>query len=90
MSQICINVPGMKPNQTINVEVTVDDKKQILNYRVETFPWSDQLDSVERIDVLRSFIQDYSNNWNLVQIGPPDNELIPVMFKQRVMRTVED
>ena len=90
MSQICINVPGMKANQTINVEVTVDGKKQVLNYRVETFPWSSELDSIERIDVLRSFIKDYSSEWNLVQIGPPDNELIPVMFKQRVARTVED
>ncbi len=83
MSQICINVPSMKANQTINVVVTIDGKKQVMNYRVETFPWEDELDSIERIDVLRSFIKDYETEWNLVQIGPPDNHLIPVMFKQR-------
>ncbi|NND70879.1 MAG: hypothetical protein HKN43_04815 [Rhodothermales bacterium] len=85
MSQICINVPGMKANQTINVAVTVNGKTRSLNYRVETFPWSEELDSVERIDVLRTFIKDYADDWNLVQIGPPENNLIPVMFKQRTL-----
>lgn len=82
MSQICINVPPMKANQTINVEVTVDGRKQVMNYRVETFPWDNNLESVERIEVLRAFINEYESEWNLVQIGPPDGALIPVMFKQ--------
>lgn len=87
MSQICINVPRMKANQTINVEVTVDGVKRSLNYRVETFPWSDELGPIERIDVLRAFINDYADEWNLVQIGPPENDLIPVMFKHRITET---
>ncbi len=84
MSQICINVPRLKIHQTINLEVTIDGKKQVMNYKVESFPWTDELDPIERIDVLRSFINDYKDEWDLVQIGPPDDHLIPVMFKQRV------
>lgn len=40
MKQICIQVPSLQSNQTVDVEVTVNGKKRLMNYRLESFDWS--------------------------------------------------
>lgn len=85
MSMICIPVPNLQVQHTVGVEVTVDGKKHVMNYRVESFPWPDHLSGDERIDNLRMYIRDYEDDWELVQIGPPGGGLVPVTFRQRVL-----
>ncbi len=87
MSQICINVPPLRVKQTIGLEVTVDGKKRVMNYRVEPFEWPLELSSESRIERLRGFIRDYDAGWELVQIGPAVGGLIPVTFRQRSLRS---
>ncbi len=88
MSQICINVPTFQTQHTIGVEVTLDGKKHVMNYRVESVDWPEELDPEYRIDILRTYIRDYDKGWELVNIGPANGGLIPMTFRERVAETV--
>jgi len=84
MNEICIHVPTLRDEQTVEVEVTVNGKRRLMNYRVESFDWTLGGQDVRgRIDRLRSLIDAYDPAWELVQIGIPDGDLVPVMFRQR-------
>ncbi len=85
MNEICIHVPSMREDQTVEVEVTVNGKTRLMNYRVKAFDWTKGgTDPDRRIERLRSMINSYDPQWELVQIGAPDGHMVPVMFRQRV------
>ena len=84
MSQICIQIPPLHQARTVELEVKVDGESRLLNYRVETFEWDEWADTATRITRLREAIAHYDTHWELVQIGPPDGSLIPIMFRERV------
>ena len=88
MSMICIPVPELQLNRTVLLEVTVDGKKHAMNYRVESFPWPEDVDTETRIDSLRDHIRDFEGEWELLQIGPPGGGMVPVTFRQRVIEPV--
>jgi len=86
MNEICIHVPSLSEDQTVEVEVTVNGEKRLMNYRVKSFDWTlGGTDPERRIERLRTMINSYDSGWELVQIGPPDGHLVPVMFRQRVL-----
>ncbi|MCB0718493.1 MAG: hypothetical protein KDD65_08595 [Bacteroidetes bacterium] len=82
MNQICVPIPHPGSNHFVTLEVTVDGEKRVINYRVESFPWSDSDNLSKRIDTLREFLKDYDSSWELMQIGPPDGGSINVTFRQ--------
>ncbi|MDX1548191.1 MAG: hypothetical protein R3247_14430 [Rhodothermales bacterium] len=82
MSQICVSVPPLQVQQTIDLEVTINGKKRVMNYRVETFAWPEALPPSERIDRLRDWIEGYDAGWELVQIGRAGSGLVPVTFRR--------
>ena len=89
MNEICIHVPSLDQHHTVEVAVTVDGERQLMNYRVESFDWSaGGHDPSQRIAELRNLIESYDSRWELVQIGVPDGHLVPVMFRQRVLETM--
>ncbi len=88
MSMICIPVPDLQVHRTIALEVTVNGKKHVMNYRVESFPWPEHASGEERIELLKGYIRDYEADWELVQIGPPGDGLVPITFRQRVVAPV--
>ena len=72
----------------MEVEVTVNGKKRLMNYRVKSFDWTlGGTDPGHRIERLRSLINSYDEGWELVQIGVPDGHMVPVMFRLRVLET---
>ena len=84
MNEICIHVPSLRENQTVDVEVTVNGEKHLMNYRVESIDWTiGGRDITSRIAYLRSCINGYDAGWELVQIGIPDGDMVPVMFRRR-------
>ena len=84
MNEICIHVPSLRENQTVDVEVTVNGEKQLMNYRVESIDWTaGGRDITTRIAYLRTRINEYDEGWELVQIGIPDGDVVPVMFRRR-------
>lgn len=89
MNEICIHVPSLDKQQTVEIAVTVNGERRLMNYRVESFDWSEGgADPVHRIERLRNLIETYDAEWELVQIGVPDGHLVPVMFRQRVLDPV--
>lgn len=84
MNEICIHVPSLRENQTVDVEVTINGERQLMNYRVESFDWTrGGRDIGDRIAFLRAMINGYDEGWELVQIGIPDGDMVPVMFRRR-------
>lgn len=84
MKEICIHIPDLEPNQTVELEVRVNGKRHRIQYRVEAIDASEWKSSAEdRIDQLRAVIQDYNTDWELVQIGAEVRQVIPVMFRHR-------
>ncbi len=87
MASICVPIPPLQQSRHIEVEVKVDGKSRVQNYRVESFDWTaGGMDFPGRINRLRSMIGAYDPNWELVQIGNPNDHLIPVMFRERAAR----
>ena len=84
MSSICIPIPDLQKHKTVELEVTIDGVRRIMNYRVESFPWPEVLGPEDRIDLLKSYLEHYADGWDLVQIGPPDGEVVPITFRQSV------
>ncbi len=84
MKEICVNIPELEVDQTVEVEIRVKGRNQELLYRVEAFDLSKVgSPSASRVDQLRILIQSYDPAWELVQIGIPEAQVIPVMFRQR-------
>jgi hypothetical protein len=90
MKEICIPVPEFLEQQIAEVEVKINGRRRMYNFRVESFPWEKVDGSVHdgqanRIKNLRKRIEDYDPNWELVQIFQPrtDSEFIQVLFRQR-------
>ena len=60
MKEICVNIPELEVDQTVEVEIRVKGKNQELLYRVEAFDLSKVGDaSSSRVDQLRIMIQSY-------------------------------
>ena len=84
MSVICIPIPDLQRHRTVGIEITVDGVRRVMNYRVETVPWPEEEDPETRIDQLRAYLRTHDPEWELVQIGPPDGDRVPVTFRQHV------
>lgn len=84
MNQICIHIPTLEPQHTVDLEVTVDGRTRYMNYRVESLDWTEQGTTHEaRIEALRRFVREYDARWELVHIGQPAGALLPVTFRRR-------
>ena len=85
MSEITIQIPSLREvKQMIEIEVKVNGERKRFNYRVETFKWEEAVEPENRIDNLKKLIKDYDKEWRLIQIGNPYEDLIPIMFRQKL------
>jgi hypothetical protein len=84
MREIVLSIPTVEPEQNIEIEVSINGKKRKLNYRVELVAWEgDGNDSEDRINTIRHVIKDHEKDWDLVQIGIPEKDSIPIMFRKK-------
>lgn len=84
MSTICIPIPNLHRHKMVEVEVTLDGTRKLMNYRVESFPWPEVLSPEDRIDLLKSYLEGDQQGWELVQIGPPEGGVVPITFRRHV------
>lgn len=84
MNEICIHIPSVTRERSIELEVKINGEKRLVNYRVLTCDWTrGGTDAAHRYEHLRAFIRDHQPDWELVQIGIPTRDnLVPVMFRQ--------
>jgi len=81
---IAIQLPPMNAEDTVEIEVRVNGKKQTYKYRVELLDWNDCEEPPEiRIECLKRVIDDYNNGWQLVHIGAPTDNNVPIMFRKK-------
>ena len=90
MKDITIPLPNFLEEQIAEVEVKINGKKRLYNFRIESFIWgegnTDTQDSISsKINNLRKQIEHYSKDWELIQIFTPRENAkhIQVLFRQR-------
>jgi hypothetical protein len=95
VKEICIPIPYLKDKEVAEVEVLLAGKKIRYDFRIESFPWeeenefsnlSDPLEkSLARIYKLKSAIDGYDKDWELIQIFNPDEHAdhIHVLYRKK-------
>lgn len=89
MSTISIQLPPVHTDNYVDVDLTVNGKKQQFKYRVEIFKWSDWCTPAEtKADGIRKMIGKYDQNWQLVEIGAPTDVAVPLMFRKKTIPVI--
>jgi hypothetical protein len=84
MREVVLQIPTLDTEQNIEIEVKINGKKRTLRYRVEIVGLADDATVVEdRVSLLRRVIREHDRNWELIQIGAPVRDRIPIMFRER-------
>jgi len=82
MPNVSIQLPMIEADQSIEITVKVNGKQKRYNYRIEIFPWSECREAIDRADCLRQVIENYDQQWQLIQIGEATKNDVTLMFKQ--------
>jgi hypothetical protein len=84
MREVVIQIPTLETEQNIEIDVRINGKKRTLKYRVEIVDWEgDEPTTEEKVDTLRKVIKEHDKDWELMQIGAPLKDSIPVMFRKK-------
>lgn len=92
MQDLTIPLPNFLEEQIAEVEVKINGKKRRYNFRVESFPWEESINNSDEKDIisskienLRKELENYSKDWELIQIFAPreNSNNIQVLFRQR-------
>ena len=84
MREVVIYVPTLEAEQNIDIDVKINGKKRTMHYRVEIVDWEDYGGETEdKVDVIKRVIKEHDRDWELIQIGIPTEDYIPIMFRKR-------
>jgi hypothetical protein len=84
MREVVILIPEMEPEQNVEIEVSINGKRRTINYKVELLNWEKhEVPPKDKVTVLKHYIRDKEKDWELVEIGAPDDGNIPLMFRKR-------
>ena len=85
MREVVIQIPTLETEQNIEIDVRINGKKRTLKYRVEIVDWEgEEPTSEEKVNTLRKVIKEHDKDWELMQIGAPLKDSIPVMFRKKI------
>ena len=85
MREVVIQIPTLETEQNIEIDVRINGKKRTMKYRVEIVDFEEEDPSTElKVDTLRRVIREHDKDWELMQIGAPIRESIPVMFRKKL------
>ena len=86
MREVVLSIPTLEAEQNLEIDVRINGKKRTLKYRVEIVHWQgSEPSSEEKVTVIRHAIDDYDKDWELIQIGAPDEDKIPLMFRKKTV-----
>jgi hypothetical protein len=87
MTHIAIPIPLGPGKQDINIEVTVNNQKQSLHYKVELFYW-DECENPQghRADCISEMLAKHDPNWTVYYIGAPTDTFVPITFVEKGSR----
>ena len=84
MAHIATPIPSTQGKQDIEISMTINGKKQEINYRVELFYWEDcAIPKVNRVECIRDMLSDYDEDWMLYFIGEPNEDFVPITFVKK-------
>ncbi len=84
MREVILQIPTFEAEQNIDIDVKINGKRRTLHYRVEIIDWeSEEETTEEKISVLRRVIDEHEKDWELIQIGAPIKNNIPITFRKR-------
>ncbi len=85
MREVIIQIPTLEAEQNIDIDVRINWKNRTMHYRVEIIDCeSEEETTEEKISVLRRVINDHEKDWELIQIGAPIRNNIPITFRKKV------
>jgi len=86
MREVVLSIPTLEAEQNLEIDVRINGKKKTMKYRVEIVHWQGtEPTSKEKVTVIRHAIDDYDKDWELIQIGAPDDDKIPLMFRKKTV-----
>ena len=95
MRELCVPIPGFSSEQSAEIKLKIGKEEVSYDFRVVSFPWDiedelsigkDELSkSLARITRLRTAINDYNREWELIQIFNPAEEasFIQVLYRKK-------
>lgn len=84
MREVIIQIPTLEAEQNIDIDVRINGKNRTMHYRVEIIDWKDEEETTEeKISVLKRVIDEHEKDWELIQIGAPIRNNIPITFRKR-------
>lgn len=84
MREVVVLIPDVDIEQNVEIDVRINGRKKTMQYRVELLNWEgNDVPPKEKVQVLRHKIAEYDKDWELVEVGAPTDENIPLMFKKR-------
>jgi regulation of enolase protein 1 (concanavalin A-like superfamily) len=84
MREVVILIPDVEPEQNVEIEVSINGKKRTIHYKVELLNWvKNEVPPKDKVTVLKHYIEEKEKDWELVEIGAPDDGNIPLMFRRR-------
>ena len=84
MNEVALQIPTLGAERNIEIEVQINGKKRTLHYHVEIVHWEENsYTSLDRISLLKRVIAAYEKEWELIQIGAPSRNSVPITFRKR-------
>ena len=84
MKEVVILIPDVDFEQNVEIDVRINGRKKTLQYRVELLDWEgNDVPPKDKVQVLKHVIDEYDKDWELVEIGAPNDENIPLMFRKK-------
>ena len=85
MKEIVILIPDIELEQNVEIDVSINGRRRTMQYRVELIDWEGAgVPPADKITVLKHKIAEYDKGWELVEIGAPNEDNIPLTFRRRV------
>jgi len=86
MKEIVVLIPDIEPEQNVDIDVSINGRKKTMQYRVELINWEGAgVPPADKVTVLKHKIAEYDKDWELVEIGAPGKDSIPLTFKKRIL-----
>ncbi len=87
MREVVLQIPTIEAEQNIDIEVKINGKRRTLHYRVEIIVWDDfNGEKADKVEVIKRVIKEHDRDWQLVQIGVPTRNNIPIMFRRKAKK----
>jgi len=85
MREVVILIPNVDAEQNIEIDVRINGRKKTMQYRVELLSWEgDNAESADRVKTIKHKVEEYDKDWELVEIGAPTDDNIPMMFRKKM------